>query len=656
MDRFFDGNGLSREQLQAKAEAAAHAQLDGGSSQEPQSPVAPKRTGDCDWQGDPPEPELDDLAHPPKESQKPFQPVGACDWRGDEPEQHKDDLRELCQPSDKARQADHRTGTVKDHESVQMPTPRSSKVAAIPEIRSYWHRGFLEVIIVDWKVVEPPSDEESPDRKPGSQADIGTSSRESRGFRSGKRHADPKAANEKTTEDRVHSPWVDSLEQLPATRMEKVNRGVKETLEAAASILMPSAHDEPQAREPAATEKSRRGSALAPDSAAPPTDLYVPGSAQRVDEASTDAGETTKQRRERVRSEKKAQRDARRRARREKKKARRDARREAKEVRRKEREWKKIVKKGGELQLPLFLREGVPRTLDAKVSYNPKCDICTKAAASAMSSKARDPKCTLCAKAAEHESTDQYLKSLKINLAELPSLDELSSILRRFLEEERSTEGGGVEASSQTHSEQELLEHVTLHIRDFATNGGETHLCGQKCDKKGQPGHLARHGLDGVRDSPLTISRGSHTPVTTSPPVEWWMKALAANKEPSSLYSSASPPRASTPLRRSKTTVYEPRATHFSVPRRHEVNSAAYHFYLPLAVCHGPCCSQSQSDGPETKRGHSFSRARPPLSPGAYFNPVTTDGTVLDPGLGLSSLALPVQKSGTVPLYLGLVM
>ncbi|RYC56458.1 hypothetical protein CHU98_g9760 [Xylaria longipes] len=642
MNHSFDGHGLSREQLQAKAEAAAHAsQLDGGSSHDLTGPPSAPRPDDaCEWRGDVPDPELDDLAHACEKNQQPSRSVDTCDWHGDEPEQHEDDLGQICQPDNQAQKSDQRHKPVEETDSVKMPIPRPSKVARIPESRSYSRNYYINTLVNDLLVL-PPASDKSPDQKHDPQPVLETPSREEKrsdhkkrpklkkapaGNTAGPSNAPPGehgATNEHHTEGRTHSPWVDSLEQMPASMIEKVNRGVKETLEAAASILTSSAQKKPLSQEPAGTEMTRRSSGLAPVSAAPPPpDFYIaqPPNGQLTE--SEENGDNKKHKRERSRSEKKAQREAKRRARQEKTKERRETRKEEKEMRRKERQWKKTAKKGGEL--PLQLRQGLRLAPGSKVPYNSKCDICTKAAASAMSSKKRNPKCTTCAKAAEHESTDQYLKSLKINLGDLPSLDGLLDFIRGFLGKKTGTEGGA-RTSDQSHADEELLEHIALHIRDFAANGGECHLRGHKCNKNGQPGHLGRHGLDGNRDSPTTTdgeqtvsnpSRNSDSPTISSPPaVDWWVRAMSSKELPSTPYRSNSPPRAVTPFPRPKTTVYEPRTARYSVPNRLYNSSAAYHFYLPFAICHN-CCSPGQPTGVENWRAPPSPQSLPPFSTG----------------------------------------
>ncbi|KAI1740774.1 hypothetical protein F4680DRAFT_417798 [Xylaria scruposa] len=604
MDHSFDGHGLSREQLLAKAEAAAHfSQLDGDSSHDLAGPSQASRADKaCEWRGDAPDPELDDLAHACEKNQQPSRLVDACDWRGDEPEQHEDDLGQICQPENQAEQSGQRNEPVEETDSVQMPIPRSSKVSGIPEI------------------LLPPEGDKSPHQRRDSLP--GTPTRGGKRFERGERpkpkrsrpgnaagssNPPPKEPEaEYPTEGRTHSPWVDSLE-LPSTMIENVNRGVKEALEAAANILRPAAQNESQSENPIVTEEAGESSRLAPVSAAPPPpDLYIPRLDQPPDEPLTEHGDDKKHQRERSRSEKKAQREAKRKARQEKIKEKREARKGEKEMRRKERQWKKTAKKGGEL--PLQLRQGLRLASESQVPYNSECDICTKAAASVMSSKKRNPKCTTCAKAAEHESTDQFLKSLKINLAELPSLDDLLEIIKKFL------------AKDQVHPE-ELSEHIALHIRNFATNGAQFHPRGHKCNKDGQPGHLGRHGLDGNRDSPPTTdgeqtvshpSRNSDSPTTSSPPpVDWWVRAMSSKDRPSS------PPRADTPLRRPMTTtVYEAGTANYSVPNRLHNSCAAYHFYLPFAVCHNFCCSPGQPSDLENWRVPPFPHSLTSFSPG----------------------------------------
>ncbi|KAI0469612.1 hypothetical protein F4859DRAFT_523003 [Xylaria cf. heliscus] len=560
MDDSLDGHGLSREQLLAKDEAAAHfSQLDGDSGRDPaRPPRAPDSGGACEWRGDAPDPELDDLAHACEKSQQPSRPADTCDWHGDEAEPHKDDLGQICRPDNQAQQPNQHNKPVKEAESVQMPIPNHPKGAVIPEnfISSEGSKSHSQK--------HDPQPVFDTATRNGKQPEHGKRPKNKKGHAgnaAGPSNAAPKesgVADEYPTEDRTHSPWVDSLEQLPPTLLEKVNISVKETLEAAASMLTPSAQEESQSQEPAKKEKIRRSSGLAPASAAPPPpDYYIPRSAKPLADPliqGEENGSSKKHKRERSRAEKKAQREAQRRARQDKIKEKKETRRGEKERRRKERQWKKAAKKGGEL--PLQLRQGLRLDPGSKVPYNPKCDICTKAAASAMSSKKMNPRCTTCAKAAEHESTDQYLKSLKINLAELPSLDDLLDAVKKFIDKETRTEEGA-RSSDQVRSDGELLEHIALHIRDFSTNGGECHLRGHKCNKNGQPGHLTRHGLDGNGDSPPTTdgeqtvsypSRNSDSPTLPSPPtVDWWVRAMSS-KELS--YRPNSPPRAVTPFRR----------------------------------------------------------------------------------------------------------
>ncbi|TRX99030.1 hypothetical protein FHL15_000372 [Xylaria flabelliformis] len=665
MDHSFDGHGLSREQLLAKAEAAAHArQVDSESSHDLVGPPQASRADKaCEWRGDAPDPEIDDLAHACEnnQNQQPSRPVEACDWRGDEPEHHQDDLGQICQPDNQAKQSDQRNEPAEEVDSVQMPIPRSSKVTGIPETRSYSpHDDVSANALVNNLPVLPPASDKTPDQKHGSQPVSGTPARDAKQTEQAKRpkrekaHAgnatagpsnpppkDHGAAKKYPTEGRTHSPWVDSLEQLPATVIEKLNNGVKETLEAAASVLTPIVQND---QKPAEAERTRKSSGLAPISAAPPPpDLYIPRPAQPLEGQIIE--DDKKHQRERSRSEKKAQREAKRKARQEKIKEKREARRGEKEMRRKERQWKKTAKKGGEL--PLQLRQGLRFAPDSKVPYNSECDICTKAAASTMSSKKRDPKCTTCAKAAEHESTDQFLKSLKINLAELPSLDDLLSVIKKFLEKEKGTDGGAP-TSDQAQLNVELLEHIAQHIRDFATNGGEVHLRGHKCNKNGQPGHLGRHGLDGNRDSPPTTdgeqtvsnpSRNSDSPTTSSPPpVDWWIRAMSSKELPSTAYRPSSPPRADTPLRRPKTTVYE--AAPYSVPNR-----ARQMIWKTGTFLHFRDLSHHfRRDTLLVREPPSGVQVGPKPSHQILLDLFKIESTIPGLGLGLSNLALAVQN------------
>ncbi|KAH9891464.1 hypothetical protein F4778DRAFT_336036 [Xylariomycetidae sp. FL2044] len=112
-----DGNSMSQAQHQAKIEAVEEAgwQRDGPSDatareEAKRSTSAPA----CDWRGDSPEPELDDLAHPSDDAGKPVQPDEVCDWSGDEPEAEHDALDDIHLPSSK-------------------PTPSAAKEDASPQ-------------------------------------------------------------------------------------------------------------------------------------------------------------------------------------------------------------------------------------------------------------------------------------------------------------------------------------------------------------------------------------------------------------------------------------------------------------------------------------------------------------------------------------------
>lgn len=336
--------------------------------------------------------------------------------------------------------------------------------------------------------------------------------------------------------------------------------GVKQTLEAATSRLTPSVRKQSRSSELNGTQKKKRTSSLAPESAAPPPpDFYIsiptqPLPGQSADEEAEVGNK--KYEREKKRSDKKARREARRTARQQKAKEKKDKRRQDKERRRKEKDWKKVEKKGG--KLPTQLLQGLRIAPGSEVPYDSRCDICTKSAASAMSSKKRDPKCTICAKAAEQEATSQYLKSLKINLTDSPSPDDLfDSIMKRLGREQGTAEGSS--ADDHGHADEELARHIALHVHNLAC-GGEVNMSGHTCNNKGQPGHLGRHGLDGNRDSPTTTEGGQIVPSLDRSPgsstasipseVDWWVQVVSPKDWPTSSYRPNSPPQLIHPLQR----------------------------------------------------------------------------------------------------------
>ncbi|KAI0097374.1 hypothetical protein GGR51DRAFT_578178 [Nemania sp. FL0031] len=537
MYNFFDSRVLSR-QLQAKTEAAALAgQLDGDSSYHGAAqPKSPRPNSACDWQGDPPEPELDDLAHLPPKKEQPRRSAEACDWRGDEPEQHEDDLGQICQSDSRDQKSTRRDKAVEEANVIEMPIPRAPNT------------GIPQIIfpLQEHNSTDQKHDPKAPSDRPvqdGKQSESGKKTRKKKaraGVTISPGQINRETANESPTEDKTHSPWVDSLEHMSTAVMDRVNIGVKQTLDAATSILTPSTYKKPASPEPA-----RKPSGLAPPSVAPhPSEFYVPRAPKHDVQV-----DNKKQGREKARLEKKAQREAKRKARQAKKNERREKRRAAKEKRRNERQRKRAVKKGGEL--PAHILQGLRTAPDSKIQYHPGCDICKKSATATTSSKKHDSECTICAKQADRESTNQYLKSQKINLAALPSVDDLINAIKKLLGKEAETAEGG-SGSDQAHTDEELAHHITLHVQDFATSGGEANLRGHKCNNEGQPGHSGHHGLDRNRDSPTATDAGKMVPISyrNSEPltmpvpseVDWWAQALSSEMSASTPYRSNSTP------------------------------------------------------------------------------------------------------------------
>jgi hypothetical protein len=268
-----------------------------------------------------------------------------------------------------------------------------------------------------------------------------------------------------------------------------------------------------------------------------------------------------KKERSRKREEKKAQHDAKHIARREKRTERKEKRRENKERLRKEKEQKRIEKRGGDI--PAQLLQGLRNSPGSRtgnnsssgIEYNSKCEICTKSAASAISSGNRNPRCTICAEAAEREATNQYLKSSKINKADLSSLENVRGTIKKLLGKKKKAIGGTT-AGFQAQGDEELSQHIAQHVQHFAINGSEAALRRHICNDQGQPSHLARHGLDGnrdsLRDSPL-MAVGRHiicrpyqrswdlSSTSTPRGADWWVQALSSSESSSSTYRPSSP-------------------------------------------------------------------------------------------------------------------
>ncbi|KAI0508770.1 hypothetical protein F5B22DRAFT_383266 [Xylaria bambusicola] len=637
----FDGSGLSQEQLQAKVEAAQlTGQLDGDSGRrENASPKSSKPNGTCDWRGDAPEPELDDLAHACEKNQQQSIRMDACDWRGDVPEEQKDNLDRICQTEKQAKQSGRRDKPAEQADTIHMPMPRLPQVDEIPEI------------------LRPSEDDKSFDLKPvtkplvAKEAPARDKGKPERGKRpkKPKERAESSAApastspranegdDESPTGDKTHSPWVDSLEQMPSSVIEKVNSGIKHTLEGAISMLTSRADEQRQSPKRTAEEKTTGSTSLAPETVAQlPSELYVPSPPLQPTEPPPENDRPSgskKQEREKKRAEKKARHEAKRRARQQKNKERKEKRRQAKERSRKEKQWKKAAKFGGEL--PPQILQGLRVSPGSKTTYNSNCDICMKSAASIMSSKERNPKCTTCAKAAERESTQQYLKASNIDLGNLPSFTEggeILGLLRNILEQHlaNSKSKGKVEMGGEKRIDEGLVRHMVQHIQDFITSGREAELHSHECSTSGQPGHLGRHGLDGNRDSPASTesaqiisssSQNSDATASSNPvEVDWWVQAMSLNGSPPSPYRPLSP-RSGTPLPRPRTAaVYGPGTSHYPLHSPFDMGHAAYHFYLPLPICHGFCPSPGQYDYHHRYSVPIFPQPAPFFSPEQKFN------------------------------------
>jgi hypothetical protein len=311
------------------------------------------------------------------------------------------------------------------------------------------------------------------------------------------------------------------------------------------------------------TTEALKASGLAPEMATlPPSDFYITRPTQPLPPLAEqpthndNAGAAKKSGKQQKKDEKRAKNEAKHRARKEKHEEKKKKRREYKERHRKEKRWNKVEKKGGDI--PQSLLQGLRIVPGKKIPYDPRCDICTKSAVATLTSTKGNPKCTNCAKAAEREATGQYLKSSKINLADLPSLDDLFDAIKKAMGKGQKTTGG-TPAGYQGQIDDDLIKHVALHIQDFASNGGAAALRGHKCNDQGQQGHLGRQDLDGNRDSPMVVDRGqmisrpnknSTTSGISSPSEgDWWVQALSSDTL-STPYRSSTPHRAVSPPRR----------------------------------------------------------------------------------------------------------
>ncbi|KAI2626209.1 hypothetical protein GGS21DRAFT_278378 [Xylaria nigripes] len=594
MQHSLDGHGSSREEARAKAEAAARAgQLDGDTSH---GQAGTKKADDaCDWRGDAPEPELDDLAHECEVNQQPSRPAEVCDWHDDESERGDDGLDRICESDNQPKQ------DCAEHKATENPEVEEGPSSA------------------EGKQSEHDKVSENKTGQMENPADSGSSP--SKGH---------KAVKDSPHKEHTHAPWVDSLAQMPPTVAEKVSLGMKQAIETAASILTPSTGE--MSHDPVA-EKGRKKSSLPPE----PTPIHhpEPRPAQPIKKASKKQREKEKRK-----SAKQARQEARRKAKQQKHEERKQKRKEKREKARKEKARRRAIRRGGG-ELPTHLIQGLQNhSLGSQAPYHTRCDICAR---SAEKYKKRSPQCSICAKAAEREATSRYLKSSKISLAHLPSVTDLLDAIGKLLGKEKKTQDSTAE-SSRAQDDEDLVCHIALHIRELANDhegaGWREHRCddGARCSRSG------RHGLDRNRDSPPTADDDQMPPncsqnldlstaIATPPETDWWVQAMRSEDSQSSLIRSNSPVSVGRSVPRyittrshrfsktgTKTTVYEPRAFRYpnpstlSVPNRLDLNGAAYHFYLPFAFCHNFSCSPDPYGG-------SFDWSAPmfPSRPGTAF-------------------------------------
>lgn len=106
-----DGDSDPHKPTGSKAPESGDVSQLGGDSDphKPTSSKTHKPENSCDWKGDAPDPELDDLAHPPAAHDPSSHPADARDQGGDEPEQQQDDpgqVGQVGQPNSQDKQPD----------------------------------------------------------------------------------------------------------------------------------------------------------------------------------------------------------------------------------------------------------------------------------------------------------------------------------------------------------------------------------------------------------------------------------------------------------------------------------------------------------------------------------------------------------------------
>ncbi|OTA93480.1 hypothetical protein M434DRAFT_30989 [Hypoxylon sp. CO27-5] len=459
----------------------------------------------CNWRGDSPEPELDDIVHD-EEIHGPRLPNEVCSWHGDPPEPELDDLA---------------------HDSRNKQSPRLS-----PKSRAASDTG-PQLVHTELKLLANPS-------KPESSKEHKKNSKSPKVKDSAHKNQKNDVHSGKKARKTPQAGWFGSeiiydipgsltlnlsdnqllsseergeqiLEDLKENLQEQLSQGFHQAFNAFENIIK-SSNPQPASDRPGNMEPSKGQKPPTKEEDIPPEPTRHPP-IPTIDEPRPAKGKKSKEDKERAKREKE------------------EAKRAEKERKANEKEEKKRIKREKE-----EAKKG--RSRKSKEKKKEKgTDSLAGPSAGAVGSHAH-PGCQICQNP-EDENTLNFMRELLESAQDLPSFNDLVNAAKKFLGAKETAESLPLQEANEVASwnEEELIEHIAAHIDkhmhkyfDLDSPRGEFPAAGKAPPRKAAvPAKEAEsrdndcpvsHGLDGNRDWATTIMQShmhrSLEPISTS--------------------------------------------------------------------------------------------------------------------------------------------
>ncbi|KAI1081618.1 hypothetical protein F5B20DRAFT_588231 [Whalleya microplaca] len=516
---------MSEAQKQAKAEAAKHCDWHGDSPEPELDDLAHVHAKarpppeNCDWRGDSPEPEIDDLSHS-HEYVKPRQPPETSDWLGDSPEPELDDLahseskREKPKDKVQAQQADEPgepskpSPSRKKEESpgifsaMQLPPEVQFEV---PDAVSKF-LGF-ETQKSEAKDTKDPKSKNAPEEASNENPFVGLAEELAEELLS---EIVPNADNQPADGDASKSPGQPS-EDPEQTLQDKVIRGFGRALSTVQGILHPS-HEPSESGEPVEPQ---------PEEHRTPRPEQIEEPAQ-VSEAHVQPAASTTSRRA-SKQDKKMAKELKDKARKEKERAKKEKKKEEKEKKAKEKEARQKAKK--ERKEKKRKEKEKKKSKGKKAPSPPNLPTGTDGCASVEAAALHPhPGCETCQHPGERSALNS-IRDILGNWQGLPSFNELSDAARRMLgqanREDRSHVQPALESDNEDSDQiRHMADHFSRHLQqhlELDSDAGYNPTISRPLPHKIVPRRPSRnegsttsgnYGLDGHGDLPTSAEPG----------------------------------------------------------------------------------------------------------------------------------------------------